>query len=172
MSDTVGGIAFATDATALYDAPISLKRRAARVVAVAVHGPTSTGRVAQVTRLGWHYALMAAAMMMGMVPLGIVLSALGHPNLDTESPEAYALAMTVSMLLPMVGWMRFLGHNWERTAEMSAAMTLPILVAAAGSSIGALPHSAAVSAMNIFMWLGMFGAMLVRWREYAQHSHI
>jgi hypothetical protein len=114
---------------------------------------------------------MAAAMMLGMVPLGIVLSALGRPNLDTQSPEAYALAMTVSMLLPMVAWMRILGHSWERTTEMSAAMSVPVVLLAVGSLIGSLPHTAAIEGMNIVMWVGMLGAMLFRWRDYAQHCH-
>jgi hypothetical protein len=114
---------------------------------------------------------MAAAMMVGMAPLGMALSALGRPDLNTQSPEAYALAMTVSMVLPMVAWMRVLGHGWERTVEMAAAMTVPVVLLAAGSLVGQLPHTAAISGMNIFMWVGMLAAMLFRWSDYAEHTH-
>jgi hypothetical protein len=171
MNSTGGEGAIATDVLALAGAGASLRSRAAGTAVAALHGPRSNGRVAQLIRFGWHYVQMAIAMMIGMIPLGIVLSALGRPDLDTQAPEAYALAMTVSMLLPMVAWMRILGHDWERTAEMVAAMTVPIVVLAAGSLIGPLPNTAALFGMNILMWVGMLGAMLFRWRDYAQHGH-
>lgn len=159
------------DVSALEGNGGSLRATAVRAAAVALHGPRLRGRLGEVTRFGWHFGQMAAAMMVGMAPLGVALSVLGRPDLDIQSPEAYALAMTVSMVLPMAAWMRVMGHRWERTAEMAAAMTVPVVVLAAGSLLGPLPHSSAVTGMNVFMWVGMLGAMVVRWREYAGQCH-
>ena len=80
-----------------------------------------------------------------------------------------------SMVLPMAAFMRIRGHSWERTAEMSGAMTVPSAVLLCGSLLGLVPQSAALSitggGMGIPMWAGMVGAMLFRWHEYAQHHH-
>jgi hypothetical protein len=119
----------------------------------------------------WHFVQMAVAMEIGMYALGYMLPAVGQADLSTRSPEASALAMTVAMVLPMAAWMRIRGHGWERTAEMTAAMTVPIVVLVAACSIGLLPHSAVAFGLNVLMWAGMLGAMLFRWSDYAQHHH-
>ncbi len=106
-----------------------------------------------------------------MYALGPVLSVLGLSDLRSRSPEASALAMTASMVVPMCAWMMLRRHGWERTAEMGAAMSVPTVGLAAASLLGLLPHSAASIGINVLMWAGMLGAMLFRWRDYAQHSH-
>jgi hypothetical protein len=56
---------------------------------------------------------------------------------------------------------------------MSAGMSASTIVAAAGSLAGLLPHTAAQSGpVGTLMLAGMLGAMLVRWRDYAQCHHI
>jgi len=35
--------------------------------------------------------------------------------------------MAFSMTVPMVLWMRYRGHSWERGGEMALAMNLPVL---------------------------------------------
>ena len=131
----------------------------------------SPGRAGQIIRFSWHFVEMAIAMEIGMMPLGLVLGALGQADLNSRSPELYALAMTVSMVLPMAAWMLVRRHAWQRTAEMVAAMIVPIAVLAAGGLAGLVPHHAAVSGMGSLMWLSMLAAMLFRWRDYAQHHH-
>jgi hypothetical protein len=150
--------------------PSSAPRKAA---ASAVAVVRSGGRVGQVVRFLWHFVQMAIAMEIGM-EIGMappVLSALGLSHPGTRSPEAYALEMTVSMVGPMAAWMLIRRHGWERTAEMAAAMTVPIVVLAAGSLIGLLPHSAARTGMNTLMWVALLGAMLFGWPDYSQHRH-
>jgi flagellar biosynthetic protein FliP len=124
---------------------------------------------AQILRFGLHFAEMAIAMEIGMLPRGSVLSALGQSDLSSRSPEAYSLAMNLSMVLPMAAWMLIRRHGRRLTLEMAAAMIVPGAVVAAASLAGLLPHTAAVSAMGALMWIGMLAAMAFRWRAYAQH---
>lgn len=153
-------------------APTRRVRRAAASVYAAVR---SNGLVGQVVSFTWHFVQMAVVMMLGMAPLGVILSALGQSNLGTRSPEAYALAMLGSMVLPMAAFMLIRGHSWERTVEMSGAMTIPTAAIMAGSLLGLIPQRAALTVvaggMGIPMWAAMLGAMLFRWRDYAQHRH-
>lgn len=131
----------------------------------------SPGIAGQLVRFVGHFIEMAIAMEIGMMPLGFVLSAIGQANLDTRSPQAFALAMTASMVLPMAGWMLIRKHGWARVAEMTAAMMVPDILLAAGSQLGLLPQTAALSAIDTLMWAGMLAAMLFRWSDYAQHHH-
>jgi len=63
-------------------------------------------------------------------------------------------------------------HPWRHTVEMSAGMAASTVVAAAASLAGLLPHSAVSSGpVQMLMWAGMLGAMLFRWRDYAQYGH-
>lgn len=127
--------------------------------------------LAQVLRFGLHFAEMAVAMELGMMPLGPLLSALGYGNLSTSSPNAYSLAMNLSMVLPMAAWMLVRRHGWRLTAEMAAAMIVPGSLVAVASVAGLVPGNAATTAMGTLMWVGMFAAMAFRWRAYAQHCH-
>jgi flagellar biosynthetic protein FliP len=126
--------------------------------------------VAQVIRFGWHYVQMAIAMELGMfLPVGLVLSALGLSHVVSRSPEASALVMTAEMVLGMAAWMCIRRHPWRHTVEMSAGMAASTVVAAAASLAGLLPHTAVQSGtVGMLMWAGMLGAMLFRWRDYAQ----
>lgn len=135
----------------------------------------SDGPLGHVVRFVWHFVQMAVVMLLGMLPLGFTLAALGQSNLSARSPETYALAMMASMVVPMAAFMRIRGHSWERTAEMCGAMTVPSAALLAGSLLGLIPQKAALSitggGMGIPMWAGMLGAMFFRWRDYAQHHH-
>jgi len=149
----------------------SHRNRIVAAAASALAVRKSNSPAGQIVRFVWHFIEMAIAMLIGMMPLGFVLSALGQSDLSNRSPEAFAMAMTASMVLPMAAWMRIRGHGWERTGEMTAAMTLPDLLLVVGSLAGLLPHAAALSAMDTLMWAGMLAAMLFRWSDYAQHQH-
>src|SRR5215470_14542928 len=117
---------------------------------------TAAGAFGQVLRFVWHFVQMAVVMLLGMAPLGLILSAVGQSDLRARSPEAFALVMMASMVLPMAAFMRIRGHSWERTAEMSGAMTVPSAVLLCGSLLGLVPQSAALSitggGMGIPMW--------------------
>ncbi len=135
----------------------------------------SNASVMQVVRFVWHYVQMSIAMYLGMLlPVGLVLSALGLSHVVARSPEASALLMTAEMVVGMAAWMSIRRHPWRHTVEMSAGMSASTVVAAAASLAGLLPHTAVVSGpVFLLMWAGMLGAMLSRWRDYAQghHSH-
>ncbi len=131
----------------------------------------SSGRVGQVLRFAGHFVEMAIAMEVGMIALGPVLSLLPVADAVNHSPEASALAMTASMVLPMAGWMLIRKHGWGHAVEMTTAMSVPTLVLVAGSLAGLLPHSAAAVGMGVLMWAGMLGAMLFRWRDYTGRGH-
>lgn len=110
-------------------------------------------------------------MMLGIAPLGLILSAVGQSDLHARSREAYALAMTASMVLPMAAFMRIRGHSWERTAEMSGAVTVPSAALLTGSLLELIPQSAALSVTGGGIRIPMWAGMLYRWREYAHHQH-
>jgi hypothetical protein len=168
-------MAMVTDVSAIEARGGSLRRRAVTAAAPLLAVLRSEGPVMLVVRFAWHFVQMAIAMELGMVlmaPLGFALSALGYSDLYTRSPEAYALLMTATMVFGMAAWMRIGRHPWRHTTEMSAGMSASTVVAAAGSLVGLLPHTAALSGpVGMLMWAGMIGAMLFRWRDYAQGHH-
>ena len=126
----------------------------------------------QIGRFAWHFVQMFIAMMVGMLPLGGALALLGIRNLSKSEPELFATLMAISMVVPMAAWMRFrMGHRWERTIEMSAAMVAPTVVIVPLCLIGVLPHTVAVGPSMSLMTFGMLADMGYRWRDYAQHRH-
>ena len=127
--------------------------------------------LAQILRFGLHFLEMAVVMEIGMMPLGLILAAVGQSDLSARSPEVYSLVMNLSMATPMAIWMLIRRHGVRLTVEMAAAMIVPGAVVAAGSLAGLLPHSAAVSAIGALMWIGMLAAMAFRWPAYARHCH-
>src|SRR3954462_3368828 len=83
------------------------------------------------TRFIRHYVEMIAVMFLGMGLLGgLAVVAFGIDTTDW-GVEAALLGMTATMTLPMIPWMRFRGHGWAPTMEMSAAMVVPTLAAIA-----------------------------------------
>jgi hypothetical protein len=126
----------------------------------------------QSMRFTWHFIQMYIVMGAGMAALAIGLGLLGHGNLGKRFPEFYALLMAMSMVIPMAAWMRLrMPHGWSRTAEMSAAMIIPTGVLVVISSVGILPHAAALAWSMPLMTVAMLGDMGYRWRDYAQHHH-
>ena len=73
-----------------------------------------------------HLGEMVLAMMLGMylldAPSGAVISALGYSDSD---PVLSALVMTFNMTVPMVLWMRFRGHAWERAGGCGRPWCFP-----------------------------------------------
>ncbi len=163
------------DISALEEGRGALRGRARAAARPALAVLRSNAPAMQVVRFAWHYVQMSIAMYLGMLlPVGLVLSALGLSHALSRSPEASALVMTGEMVLGMAAWMKIRRHPWSHTVEMSAGMSASTVVAAAASLAGLLPHTAVDSGpVGILMWAGMLGAMLFRWRDYAQghHSH-
>ncbi len=121
-----------------------------------------------------HYAEMLAAMFLGMFVLGFAVAALLElagvdvSSWDSDAPALFLLSMAVNMTVPMVAWMRYRGHRWGLTMEMSAAMFVPtfaviaLLWAGAESDVHAL-----MGIQHVAMFPAMLGVMLLRREEYS-----
>lgn len=126
----------------------------------------------QAVRFSWHFVQMFIVMMLGMLPLGLLLAALGIRNLGKSQPELFASLMAIAMVLPMAAWMRFrMGHGWSRTLEMSVAMIAPTAMIVPLCLAGFLPHTAAVGPSMSLMTVAMLADMGYRWSDYARHRH-
>jgi hypothetical protein len=109
-----------------------------------------------------HYLEMVAAMFIGMGVLGMPAGML----VDSDAGEL--LVMAASMTIPMVAWMRYRGHSWRISGEMSAAMLAPTFVAIA--LLGTVAFDTLMVFEHVAMLLAMLGAMLARPGEY-MHRH-
>ena len=117
-------------------------------------------------RRGWlrfigHFAEMLVVMLLGM---GVLTAVLGMPH---SSPiEVQALFMAATMTVPMVGWMVIRGHSRRGTAEMAAAMVLPLAALFPMSWAGLISGDALLDLQHVLMVPAMLGAMLYRRTEY------
>ena len=113
-----------------------------------------------------HYFEMVAAMVVGMVVMGLVHD-LVWPSL-TERADIGALVMATDMALGMSAWMRFRGHPWLGIAEMSASMYVPFVVLLVPFWTGFIDGG------DLMIWghIAMFAAMaLVVFARPAQFAH-
>jgi hypothetical protein len=117
-----------------------------------------------------HYVEMLVAMIAGMVvlgvPLGLVLDAAGV-DLSEDVPVLSLLAMAVVMTIPMVAWMRRMGHGWAPCGEMSASMFVPTFAAIVLMEAGVIDFGAAMTIEHVVMLPAMLGVMLLRREEYS-----
>jgi flagellar biosynthetic protein FliP len=146
---------------------------------VRMAGPSDASPMSTSTRhFIRHYLEMIAAMIAGMVVLGIpgegALHLIGSSSsqLQDDAPAVALLAMATIMTIPMVALMRYRGHAWRPCWEMSASMFIPTFgaIAALGTGISddfmgmmMLEHAAMLPAMLV--------AMLLRYDEYAGCGH-
>ena len=125
-----------------------------------------------------HYLEMVAAMFLGMavlwMPAQEALGAAGMSSseLRDDAPALLLSVMAVTMTLPMVAWMRYRGHGWGPSAEMSASMLIPTAGAIGLIGAGIVSDLGALMAVeHVAMLLGMLVAMLLRPAEYSgSHS--
>lgn len=121
-----------------------------------------------------HLLEMLIAMFAGMGVLGAALALLGEPSGYGNLFLKYGL-MGLSMVVPMVGLMRYRGHPWSDGVEMSAAMLVPMLLPVIPVELGAdLPGLSEGSLMmisHVTMIAGMVLLMLYRWDRYACGAH-
>jgi hypothetical protein len=125
-----------------------------------------------------HYGEMLIAMFVGMFALGIPLGALlGVFGVDVttwrrDSPELMLLGMAFTMSVPMVAWMRHRGHGWTPSWEMAASMFVPSFAAIGLLWAGAVTDSGALlTIQHVAMLPAMLLVMLMRFDEYAGHTH-
>jgi hypothetical protein len=129
-----------------------------------------------------HFFEMVLVMMLGMCVFGfafrqlhILLFGSGFATAWDDHVLLAAFAMAFNMTVPMVLWMRFRGHSWERGGEMALAMNLPLLPALALYWLGAIPPEGVLGLQMMLMIPAMLGAMLYRKEEYSAphtaHGH-
>ena len=132
------------------------------------HGFVSEMRLRRGVSFLWHFAQMAVAMVLGMLALGPVLRV--APYLNRTHPSTHLLVMAVFMSLPMVAWMLFRGHGWERSVEMAGAMFAPVALVIVINLVGLISRMVILSLGHELMSFAMLGLMLRRWNHYAQQA--
>ena len=120
-----------------------------------------------------HLLEMVLAMMVGMFAgAAVFVSALGITVEEAiqEHSVAFVIVMAFSMTVPMVAWMRYRGHAWDRSLEMAGAMVVPavpLICLRLADVIGPI-----CSAYCLLSVLAMVGVMLYRRTEYSGGSAI
>lgn len=123
-----------------------------------------------------HLLEMTVAMMLGMCVLGfafreihIALFGAGFDEAWHRHVELTSLAMAWNMSLPMVAWMRYRGHGWDRGAEMAAAMFVPTLALLVLFWVGAVSAGVVLPSAMALMIPSMIAMMLYRLDSYTGH---
>ena len=129
-----------------------------------------------------HFFEMLVVMMLGMCVLGGAFGGVHNLLFGSGFADAWrdhvllaAFAMAFNMTVPMVLWMHYRGHSWERCGEMAAAMNLPVVPLLVLYGFDAIPGRAVLGLQMMLMLPAMVGAMLYRKEEYsaphAAHRH-
>jgi hypothetical protein len=143
--------------------------RPIRHVASGQANPHHEGRLSPFWR---HFLEMLGAMVVGMFATGaIFVYVVGVKSWDEvtiQYPTQALLAMAVGMTLPMVLWMRYRGMSWRNSAEMAAAMVLPVIPFLCLVWFG-VTESAQCGAYCAVMVVAMYALMRYRRAEYAHH---
>ena len=120
-----------------------------------------------------HFLEMIVVMSLGMAVLGAAFGALHDLLFGGDYAGAWrdhvalaAFGMAFNMTVPMVLWMRYRGHSWERGGEMAVAMNLPVLPLLVVNAFGALSEGGVLCWQMTLMLPAMLGVMLYRKDEY------
>ena len=121
-----------------------------------------------------HLAEMIVVMLLGMCVLGAAWGAIHEIVFGSAFADAWrdyvglaAFAMAFNMTVPMVLWMRYRGHSWERGGEMAIAMNLPLLPLLLLYAADLIPAQAVLGLQMMLMIPAMVLAMLYRRDEYS-----
>ncbi|TDC98414.1 hypothetical protein [Actinomadura sp. 7K507] len=120
-----------------------------------------------------HYLEMIAAMFVGMAVFGLaVQGVLTLAGLDAPGAEEWtSLEMAAEMSAGMVIWMRYRGHGWASSLEMTAAMFAPLAVLFPLLWLGAIPAGSLMLLEHLVMLPAMLLVMLRRRAEYGGATH-
>jgi hypothetical protein len=125
-----------------------------------------------------HFVEMVAVMMLGMCVFGGAFGVIhevvfgsGFAGAWRDHAVLAASGMAFNMTVPMVLWMRYRGHSWERGGEMAFAMNVPVLPLLMLYWLGVIPSGAVLGLQMMLMLPAMLGVMLYRKEEYcAPHA--
>lgn len=115
-----------------------------------------------------HLLEMLVAMIVGMFAGGAIFtSALGITVEEAIQDHSvpFVAVMAFSMTAPMVAWMRYRGHRWDRSLEMGGAMIAPAISLCAVGLAGAITGSIC-GLYCFFSVVAMVGVMVHRRHEY------
>jgi len=130
-----------------------------------------------------HLGEMILAMMVGMAAGAAVLVLIfsiflasavrGMTRVEVLNQFAVpiCLVVAVAMIMPMVAWMRFRGHEWRPIAEMAAAMAIPLVPIFGLLALQVIPGASACGLYCVVMVPAMVVAMLFRFNLYTGHMH-
>jgi hypothetical protein len=120
-----------------------------------------------------HYLEMVAVMLIGMTVLGgtalglLALAGVTPGELGDDAPALVLIGMGISMVAPMVWWMRRRGHSAAANREMAGAMIVPTVATVTLLAIGAVADvGTLLEIQHVAMFPAMFGVMLYRRGEY------
>jgi len=137
------------------------------------HATAHGGQVARKSHFWRHFVEMVIAMVVGMALLGIpfraILAAFGYTRDEAFArfPEIVCVFMTFNMAVGMVAWMRYRGHGWRTTAEMTVAMCAATAVALGMFWLHIVPEDPLIGLMHVLMLPAMLIVMLSRREEYS-----
>ena len=121
-----------------------------------------------------HLLEMIVVMMLGMCVLGAAWGAFHQIVFGSAFADGWrgyvglaAFAMAFNMTVPMVLWMRYRGHSWERAGEMAVAMNLPLLPLLLLYSLDLIRAQAVLGLQMMLMIPATVLAMLYRKEEYS-----
>jgi hypothetical protein len=130
---------------------------------------------ANLNRRFWrHYAQMVGVMFAGMIVLGLpagwALGAAGSSWSELSAGPMLGL-MAATMTVPMVPYMRRMGHGWRPTLERAASMIVPTIAVLGLLGASLVTDTGALLLIeHLAMFAGMFAVMAARPEEYA-HGH-
>ena len=116
---------------------------------------------------------MLVVMTLGMAVLGAAFGALhdllfgsGYAGAWRDHVVLAAFGMAFNMTVPMVLWVRYRGHSWERGGEMAVAMNLPVLPLLVLYAFDLISEGGVLLWQMTLMLPAMLGVMLYRNDEY------
>jgi hypothetical protein len=144
---------------------------------IATAAPTSRRagdrRLAPALRFVGHYLEMVAVMLLGMLVLGgaalglLSLAGVTSGELTDDAPAVVLLGMGISMVAPMVWWMRRRAHSAAANREMAGAMIVPTLAVLALLAAGGVTDvESLLGIQHVAMFPAMFAVMVLRRDEY------
>jgi flagellar biosynthetic protein FliP len=116
-----------------------------------------------------HFAGMFAVMVVGMIASAAVFLTIVQMTWDEatrQRPAASLLVIATGMSVPMAAWMLYRGMGRKNTAEMAAAMVLPVIPFLGLVWFG-VTDSALCGPYCISAIVAMLALMLHRHSEYA-----
>ena len=128
--------------------------------------------LAPIGRFVLHGIEMCLAMCIGAIGLNVLIwggaALLGFADLTQRFPVSSALVITATLSLPMAAWMRFRGHDWRHTIEMSGATVVVGLLIVGAFWFGVVAKSNLIEWQLSLACPVMFAMMLLRFPFYSR----